>query len=256
MQFLLPGDAVTDLPAPQKPGATLKLGPGLTHTPPSTITAHKAGTLVTDARKHALWVESNSRRYTPFAQDAVVATVLRSSADAYICAIPSSTAPAPATVQASLPHLAFPNATKKTRPVLHPGATVYARVSLANKHMDPELECFDAETGKSAGFGELKGGMVFAVSLGLARRLLGDGKKMAQIAKRAGEPWEGGNGAEVLEELAKTIAFECAVGRNGKVWIDSVDVATTMLVGRCIVGSEDLTAEEVRTFVRAQLKTM
>lgn len=186
----------------------------------------------------------------------MIATILRSSADAYICAIPSSTSPAPSSVQATLPHLAFPNATKKTRPVLHPGATVYARVSLANKHMDPELECFDAETGKSAGFGELKAGMVYSVSLGLARRLLGDGKKMAQVAKRAGESWEGGSGAEVLEELAKTIAFECAVGRNGKVWVDSADVATTLLVGRCIVGSEGLTAEEVRSFVRTQIKLM
>lgn len=65
MPFLLPGDAVIDLPVPQKANATLRLGPGLTHTPPSTITAHKAGELVVDARKHALWIESNSRRVRP-----------------------------------------------------------------------------------------------------------------------------------------------------------------------------------------------
>jgi exosome complex component RRP40 len=60
--LLLPGDVVIDLPTPQKANATLKLGPGLTYTPPSTITAHKAGELIVDARKHALWIESNSRR--------------------------------------------------------------------------------------------------------------------------------------------------------------------------------------------------
>lgn len=47
--------------------------------------------------------------------------------------------------------------------------------------MDPELECFDAETGKANGLGELKGGMVFSVSLGTARRLLGDGKKIRRL---------------------------------------------------------------------------
>lgn len=62
MPLLFPGDAVTGLPAPQKANATLKLGPGLIHTPPTTITAHKAGELVVDARKHVLWIENNSRR--------------------------------------------------------------------------------------------------------------------------------------------------------------------------------------------------
>ena len=207
------------------------------------------------------------RQYIPAPQDAVVATIVRTSGDAYICAIASSTSPAPSSVQATLPHLAFPNATKKTRPVLHAGATVYARVSLANKHMDPELECYDAETGKGAGFGELRGGMVFSVSLGLARRLLGDGKKVAAIARRAdsGGGGEGGSdgggdgsgtGTEVLEELGKAVAFECAVGRNGKIWVDSGSVATTLLVGRCLQAAETGTADEVHRFVRGELQKL
>jgi len=120
--------------------------------------------------------------------------------------------------------------------------------------MDPELECYDAETGKGSGFGELKGGMIFSISLGLARRLLGDGKKMQQAAMRAGEKWEGGSGVELLEELGRSIAFECAIGRNGKVWVDSGDVATTLMIGRCFMASEGLTAEEVRMMVRTELK--
>lgn len=47
---------------------------------------------------------------------------------------------------------------------------VYARVSLANRDMEPELECFDATTRKSEGFEELKGGMVVSCSLRMARR--------------------------------------------------------------------------------------
>lgn len=36
--------------------------------------------------------------------------------------------------------------------------------------MEPELECVDPKTGKSEGFGELKGGLVVAVSLETSRR--------------------------------------------------------------------------------------
>jgi exosome complex component RRP40 len=49
---------------------------------------------------------------------------------------------------------------------------VYARVSLANKDMEPELDCVNPSTGKSDGYGELKEGFVIKSSLGLARRYL------------------------------------------------------------------------------------
>ena len=47
---------------------------------------------------------------------------------------------------------------------------VYARVSLAHKDMDPELECFDAQTRKAEGFGELKGGFLVRCSLKMCRK--------------------------------------------------------------------------------------
>lgn len=43
-------------------------------------------------------------------------------------------------------------------------------MSLANKDLEPELECFDAQTHKAEGFGELKGGLVVKCSLGMARK--------------------------------------------------------------------------------------
>jgi len=86
--------------------------------------------------------------------------------------------------------------------------------------------------------------------------LLGDGKKMRAIARRSGEEWKGGDGREVLEELGERLAFEVAVGRNGKVWVDAGNVKTTLLVGRCIQQSEGLTAEEVREMVRRDLKRL
>lgn len=47
---------------------------------------------------------------------------------------------------------------------------IYTRVSLAHKDMDPEVECFDAQSRKSEGFGELKGGLLVKCSLGMCRQ--------------------------------------------------------------------------------------
>jgi exosome complex component RRP40 len=128
---------------------------------------------------------------------------------------------------ASLPHLSFEGATKKTRPNLLPGALVYARITLANKHMDPELECVSASTGKSDGLGPLTGGMLFSISLGMARRLM--------LPKPAEQ------GALVLlDELGNAgLPFEIAVGRNGKVWVDSKNVKTTLAIGKAIEDTDE-----------------
>ena len=142
-----------------------------------------------------------------------------SSTDFYHCSI------TPHTPLAQLPQLAFEGATKKTRPQLSAGSLVYARVSLANKHMDPELECMHPGTGKADGLGELKGGMVFDVSLGLARRLM-----MPDPVKQGG--------VVVLEECAERAPFEIAVGRNGRVWIRAGDTAKTLVIGRAIVETD------------------
>lgn len=87
--------------------------------------------------------------------------------------------------------------------------------------MDPELVCCNMSTGKSEGLGELKDGMVFDVSLSMARRLL---------AVRQKEDGEIG----FLEKIAEKVAFEIAVGRNGKVWINGGGMRETLIVGRAL----------------------
>jgi exosome complex component RRP40 len=47
---------------------------------------------------------------------------------------------------------------------------VHARVSLANRDMEPEIECVDPKDGKSNGYGELKGGLMMTCSLHLCRK--------------------------------------------------------------------------------------
>ncbi|MCJ1429419.1 exosome non-catalytic core subunit rrp40 [Sticta canariensis] len=233
--FVLPGESIPpeSLPIPSNPSIPLKLGPGLQHTPPSTITTVLAGSLCIDAKKKAIWVENNTGRYIPQTHDVVLAIVHHSSTDFYHCAI------TPHTAFAQLPQLAFEGATRKSRPQLVPGSLIYARVVSASKYMEPEISCFNLSTGKSEGMGELQGGMVFDVSLGMARRLL--------LKKQKEE-----GGLVVLEEIAKKVAFEVAVGRNGMVWVKAGGVKETLVVGKALqeTDREGLGCEEQEQLVK------
>lgn len=127
--------------------------------------------------------------------------------------------------------------------MLNAGSLVYARISLANKHMDPELECVHPSTGKGDGLGELKGGMVFNISLAMARRLM-----MPDPAKQGG--------VVVLDECAEKVPFEIAVGRNGRIWINAADVGKTLAVGRVVMETdqEHLDPDAQRKAVKRHLK--
>ncbi|ORY09188.1 hypothetical protein BCR34DRAFT_589440 [Clohesyomyces aquaticus] len=214
LTVVLPGDSISPsaLPQPAKKTKPLTLGPGLRHLPPDTIASTIAGALVTDPRKNAAWIEHNSGRYLPTSGDLVIATVNTSGADIFNCLI------TPHTPYAALPHLAFEGATRKTRPQLPTNSLVYCRIVNAGKDSSPELTCVDPSTGKSEGLGPLKGGMVFPISMGMARRLLA-GKK---------------GGVTVLEGLSEKMGFEVAVGRNGALWVDGGSVKVTLAVGRAV----------------------
>lgn len=77
---------------------------------------------------------------------------------------------------AILHYLAFDGASKRNRPDIKPGSLIYARVSLANKDLEPEITCLspggkrkDWVTGEGL-FGELKEGYVIECSLGMCRK--------------------------------------------------------------------------------------
>lgn len=252
--FVLPGDVIDPSNIPSHPKKALNLGPGLRHILPNTILPTVAGQLVTDRKKNTIWVEYNGghasfpsmvpftvhkltsmlSQYVPAHGDLVIGQVHHGAADFYYVQL------APYTSNALLPVLAFEMATKKTRPQLAAGQLVYARVSLANKHMDAELECVNPATGKADGLGPLTGGMLFTVSLGFARRLL--------MPKSTTE-----GGVVVLEELGKLgLGFEIAVGRNGKVWVKSEAVKTIVIVGRALREADEgkLDVDAQRTLVK------
>lgn len=218
---LLPGEDVPASSLPQTRKGTLTLGPGLRHTPPSTISATTLGLLSSDPKKSALWLESSgTARYQPAVNDLVIAQIHHSATDIFACSL------TPHTPFVNLGQLSFEGANKKTRPKLESGDLVYARVCKAgsNGAEEVEIECINSNTGKAEGMGPLKGGMVFDVSPGFARRLM-QGKK------------KGGVG--ILEMVGEKVRFEVAVGRNGRVWVDSGSVRTTAALGRLLVGADE-----------------
>ncbi|KAI2604990.1 uncharacterized protein GGS25DRAFT_408699 [Hypoxylon fragiforme] len=238
--LVLPGDKLDHTLIPSHPKKALRLGPGLRHIPPNELVPTVAGQLVTDHRKNSIWIEYNGGRYVPTVGDLVIGTVHHSATDYFYVQLSGYTS------NAVLPQLAFEMATKKTRPNLSPGSLVYARVSLANRHMDPELECVSPTTGKAEGLGPLNEGMVFEVSLGMARRLLM--RKSVEEGK-----------VVVLEELgAAGLAFETAVGRNGKVWVNSEKTKVVLAVGRAVKETDEknLSIEQQKKLVRRLIKEL
>lgn len=246
--ILLPGDDVPPDYLPPTTSAPLRLGPGLRllsqQAPRSSeshiLTATQAGLLSSDFKKNAVSISSfPNRRYVPTNSDLVVAQVHHTSADYFHCMI------TPQTPQALLPQLAFEGATKKTRPMLKGGDLVYARVSSVGVSAGAEVEltCVNPATGKAepGGLGPLSGGMVFDVSTGMAARLI-------RASSSAAVDEDGVEGLVVLDELGKKLesvgGFETAVGRNGKVWVDSSNggdtaVKATVAVGRCLAAIDE-----------------
>ncbi|KAH7158044.1 hypothetical protein B0J13DRAFT_671743 [Dactylonectria estremocensis] len=238
--FVLPGDYIDPSLIPSHPKKPLRLGPGLRHVPPNDILPTLAGQLVADHQKNIIRVEHSGGRYQPRAGELVIGTVQRSAVEVYYVTLSDYTTPA------LLPQLSFEGATKKTRPILVSGALVYARVVLANKHMDAELECVSSSTGKSEGLGPLTGGMLFSVSLGMARRLM--------MPKSVLE-----GKVVVLEELGSAgLQFETATGRNGKFWVDSESVKTVIIVGRAVQETDEkrLDVDGQKKLVRRLIKEL
>ena len=174
-------------------------------------------------------------QYTPFAGDLVIATVNGSAAENFNCLLTPNTPPA------TLPHLAFEGATKKTRPQLPPNSLVYCRVASAGKDYPAELTCVDPSTGKSEGLGPLKGGMLFKISLGMARRLLAPKSELP-----------------LLDVLGAKVGFEITVGRNGLLHVDGGNVKTTLGVGKGIqdVDKDALNENAQRKLAADILKTL
>ncbi|CAM0138622.1 exosome non-catalytic core subunit rrp40 [Umbelopsis sp. WA50703] len=202
----------------------VRLGPGLTQVQED-IVSMKAGVLKHQDPGNKWWLESNQRRYVAATGESVIGIVVARLAEYYRVDIGGAQA-------AILPVLAFEGATKKNKPNLVPGTLVYARISLANKDMEPELQCFNPSSGKADGYGELKGGFVIKCSLGLCRRLLNPE-------------------TPILRFLGEHFPFETAVGMNGRIWVNSESPQYTILLANAVKNSEYLSEAQCKAMVES-----
>ena len=58
----------------------------------------------------------------------------------------------------------------------------------------------------------------------------------------------------VLSALGKALQYEIAVGMNGRVWVHSPTIATTVLVSNAIINSEFLSPAQAELLVAKLLK--
>ncbi|KAM5447633.1 exosome non-catalytic core subunit rrp40 [Microsporum audouinii] len=223
------------------------------------IAASQAGLLTSETKRNATTsiLTFPRARYIPCQNDLVIAQIHHSSQDFFHCII------SPNSPHAFLGQLSFEGATKKTRPQLKPGELVYARILSVGVGAGGEIElaCVNTATGKAEpdGLGPLTGGMVFDVSTLFASRLMMTGAERKDGA--------GPGGVIVLEELGRKFesygGFEVAVGRNGKVWVDSsadgdAGVMIVVAIGRCLKETDDkrLDVLEQKKLVLKVLKEM
>jgi exosome complex component RRP40 len=111
--------------------------------------------------------------------------------------------------------------------------------------MEPELECVDATTGKSEGFGELKGGLMITTSLEFARQyvyppaatlcdqlinVVSTGQALIDRLLMPKHP--------LLRLISDQYPFEVAVGMNGRVWFKAEAVDQTIALKRVLEAAE------------------
>jgi len=193
---------------------------------------------------HTWFIWTNSKRYQPRAEDRVVGIVQDrmgsfAGGDVYRVDIGASHT-------CSLSSLAFEGATKRNKPQFTAGALVYCHLTTTTNSSDPVLSCLlgprDAGIPRKdwmteeAAYGELKGGTLQKIPLGLARTLLSPN-------------------SVVLQELSK-LPFEVAIGVNGYLWIHALKAEYTILIRNAILNSVVLSPEQVRAMVRNLLTTV
>ncbi|KAG8775521.1 exosome non-catalytic core subunit rrp40 [Ceratobasidium sp. 428] len=232
---VLPGDKL--LSSALK-GGSIKLGPGLQQTRDNNsnnedviVASVSPGILQHTTKGNKWWIDRRASRYSPAAQESVVGYITHRTQDMYRVDIGSAHS-------ATLDALAFEGATKRNKPNLKVGSVVYARVSLAHKDMEPELECFDASTRKADGFGELKGGFVVTCNLATCRSLLDRNHYLLPL-------------------IGARVPLEIAIGVNGRVWVSSDTPYNTILVSRCIQSLDERDAGEavMRSFINEILSS-
>ena len=233
---MMPGDHVDLGPLMQSRDSSQKkdilFGHGLVRGSKSLFVS-KAGVLRLDRKKSKLWIDNLQKRYASSIGDNILGVIKGQKFGEYWRVDIGESR------EALLSYLAFDGATKRTRPNFNVGDLVYARVLRSDIELGVEISCKAHEglapkswtTGESV-YGQLRGGYLFKCSSLLCRTLLKDD-------------------CIVLKELSGLVPFEVAVGDNGKVWVKSEEVLSTVMISNCILNSEHLDSAQTYKLVRS-----
>lgn len=188
--FVYPGNLITEIKTSRNVAI---LGPGLRRDDkPNTIAVTRVGRLAFKS-PNFYWVESKQKRYVPKVSDLVVGIIVKKTGDVFKVDIGCSE-------HASLSAFAFEGATKKQKPDLQMGDTIYARLLSAHREMEPELVCVDKYF-KAGILGPLSSdGFLINIQPCQAYNLLDINNPL-------------------LRNMGKQFPYEMAIGMNGKVWI-------------------------------------
>jgi exosome complex component RRP40 len=171
------------------------------------LTSKRCGLLMVDSMTQKLTENDNEelyrsvgRYYSPKVDDFVIGTITYKSNEYYKIDIGTYT-------HAILNSKDFEGATKKIKPNLNIGDTVYARVDKLNKFDAPALSCISETENKNwasgeSFFGILKGGMVFNFPRVNTWDIISEENY-------------------ALARLRDFVNFEICVGYNGKLYINS-----------------------------------
>lgn len=209
-RVVLPGDTVMPYD-PETSTERIVLGPGL-RWEDGTVRVAKAGLL--KKVRDLYFVDTRQKRYVPQRREYVIGIVVKKMGDLYKVDIGASE---PATIS----FLSFENASKKTKQHLTLGDLVYGQLIVANKHMDAELVCIDAYD-RAMGMGVLPdGGVMFSVSLHVARQLIDPGNPF-------------------LLTLALKVKYTIVVGMNGRVWVKAAKEKDVVAIMNCVLMLEHM----------------
>lgn len=196
------------------------IGPGL-KTVDNKIIVCNGGVLRYKDDKY-FWIEYFKKKYIPVKDDVIVGIVAAKTSEMYKVDIGASEL-------ATLPYLAFTNATKKNRPDIKVGNVVAAKIKMATPFMESEISC--VEYTNSVILGQLENGFLINVSLNYALRL----KK---------------SNSKLLYHLGQMVPYEIVIGANGKIWINSASIRATIAIGNAILNAEHLEEEEIPQLIK------
>jgi exosome complex component RRP40 len=163
-------------------------------------------------KPNTFYVDSHQKRYIPAKGDSVIGIVANKSGQDIFWLDINASEPA------ALSYLAFEGATKKNRPDINIGDTIFCKLVLANPDLEPELVCVDSQ-GKKGKLGQLNGGLVFNCSVNLVRKLLNEK-------------------CQLLKLLSKELSYEITAGINGRIWINTKHMKEAIALREVLLEAE------------------